>query len=94
MYKQIQRFLTYHLNQNSVVQRGCLPSIVDKTFDELISQYLDKSKNTVSNKIVQILCCASNKHIISDTKFEKLILDLARQNISHDNLTRIIHARV
>ena len=99
MYKQAHKdfMQAYHLNKNSVVcKEDAYQSIVDKTFDELVGQYSDKCKRThVSRQIVQILCSAQQINTsLSDINFEKLILNLAQQNISHDNLRRIIiHAQ-
>ena len=87
----------YLLEPNSIVlKEDVYQSTLDKTFDDLLRQYSDKSKKKQTiTKIIELISTAIKINTsLSNLKFEKLLLDLIDHKIPQQNVRGILfHAQ-
>ena len=83
----------YLLDPNSIVlKEDAYQSTLDKTFNDLLRQYSDKSKKKQTiTKMIELISTATNINTsLSNLKFEKLLLDLIAHKIPQQNVRGIL----
>ena len=81
----------YLLDPNSIVlKKDVYQSTLDKTFNDLLRQYSDKSKKKQTiTKLIELISTATKVNTsLSNLKFEKLLLDLIAHK-SHSKTSEV-----
>ena len=83
----------YSLDNNSIILRqDAYQSTLDKAFEELLRQYSDKSKKKqIFIKIIELISTATKINTsLSNSEFEKLLLELIQNKIPQQNVRGIL----